>query len=90
MSINNPEFLCVGEDGCFDAHSFKKSGATHPCRCSCSKDDVDARARWKRGKCQQDVYVDVMLPWPDVKVASKLCIGGPCHYNLKEGIGVSD
>eukprot|EP00957_Ditylum_brightwellii_P085840 6529666-Ditylum_brightwellii.AAC.1 len=65
--INNLEFLCVREDGCLGAYSFKKSEATHPHCCSCFKDDVDAQARWKRRKRQQDVYVDVMLPWPDVK-----------------------
>eukprot|EP00957_Ditylum_brightwellii_P180351 13739266-Ditylum_brightwellii.AAC.1 len=31
-----------------------------------------------------------MLPWPDVKVTSKLCIEGPCCYKLKEGMDVSD
>eukprot|EP00957_Ditylum_brightwellii_P085430 6498833-Ditylum_brightwellii.AAC.1 len=39
-------------------------------------------------KHQQDVYVDVTLPWPDVKVASKLCIGGPYQYTLKEGVPI--
>eukprot|EP00957_Ditylum_brightwellii_P120726 9208391-Ditylum_brightwellii.AAC.1 len=75
--INNPEFLW-------------KSGATHHCCCSCFKDDAGAWARWKRKKDQQDVYVDVMLSWPDVIVASKLCIGGPCCYKLKEGMDISD
>jgi hypothetical protein len=32
----------------------------------------------------------VELHWPDLKVASKLCIGGPCKYALKEGSGLSD
>eukprot|EP00957_Ditylum_brightwellii_P111521 8506266-Ditylum_brightwellii.AAC.1 len=44
----NLEFLCVGEDGCLGTHSFKKLGATHLHHCSCFKDDVDARANWKR------------------------------------------
>eukprot|EP00957_Ditylum_brightwellii_P021317 1607629-Ditylum_brightwellii.AAC.1 len=65
--VNSRDFIYVRQDGCLGAHSFKKSGATNPCCCSCFKDDVDARARWKRKKCQQDIYVDVMLPWPDVK-----------------------
>ena len=29
-----------------------------------------------------DIYDDVELPWPDVKVASMLCLGGPCRYML--------
>jgi len=28
------------------------------------------------------VYDDVELPYPDAKVANKLCIGGPCYYLL--------
>eukprot|EP00957_Ditylum_brightwellii_P197124 15018273-Ditylum_brightwellii.AAC.2 len=40
--IDNLEFLCVREDRCLGAHSFKKSGVTHPCHWSCFKDDVDA------------------------------------------------
>eukprot|EP00957_Ditylum_brightwellii_P063997 4854643-Ditylum_brightwellii.AAC.1 len=31
-----------------------------------------------------------MLPWPDVKVASKLCVGGPCKYALKEKAEILD
>ena len=27
-----------------------------------------------------DVYDDVVLPYPDAKVAEKLCVGGPCFY----------
>eukprot|EP00957_Ditylum_brightwellii_P021817 1646015-Ditylum_brightwellii.AAC.2 len=42
------EFISMRDDGCLGGHLFKKSGATHPCCCSCFKDDVDARARWKR------------------------------------------
>ena len=29
-----------------------------------------------------DAYDDVELPYPDAKVANKLCIGGPCFYLL--------
>ena len=33
-----------------------------------------------------DDYIDLLLPWLDAKVASKLCIGGgPCKYVLKDG-----
>eukprot|EP00957_Ditylum_brightwellii_P191407 14572747-Ditylum_brightwellii.AAC.2 len=45
--IISRDFICMRQDGCFGDHSFKKSGATHPCCCSCScfKDDIDTRAR---------------------------------------------
>eukprot|EP00957_Ditylum_brightwellii_P145424 11074202-Ditylum_brightwellii.AAC.1 len=46
--IDSREFICMRQDGYLDAHSFKKSRATHPCCCSCFKDDNDARAKWKR------------------------------------------
>eukprot|EP00957_Ditylum_brightwellii_P090467 6889394-Ditylum_brightwellii.AAC.1 len=48
------------------------------------------KAWWKWKKCQQDVYADAMLPWPDVKVVPKLCIGGLCKYALKEKVGISN
>eukprot|EP00957_Ditylum_brightwellii_P183702 13992225-Ditylum_brightwellii.AAC.1 len=64
--------------GNLGTRSFIKFGTTHPWQCGCIKNDVNVRARWIWKKRQQDVYADVTLPWPDVKVASKLCIGGPC------------
>eukprot|EP00957_Ditylum_brightwellii_P053786 4074539-Ditylum_brightwellii.AAC.1 len=36
------------------------------------------------------MYADVMLPWTNVKVVSKLCIGGLCKYALKEKVGISN
>ena len=30
------------------------------------------------------------LPWPDIKTASKLCVGVICKYNLKQGCGLCD
>eukprot|EP00957_Ditylum_brightwellii_P163830 12472171-Ditylum_brightwellii.AAC.1 len=48
--INSPAFFCVREDGCLGAHSFKKSGVTQPCKCSCFKDDVDTQGKWKGKK----------------------------------------
>eukprot|EP00957_Ditylum_brightwellii_P128977 9839208-Ditylum_brightwellii.AAC.1 len=64
--------------GNLGTHSFKKFGTTHPQQYGCSKDDVNVRAQWKQKKHQQDIYANVMLPWLDVKVASKLCVGGLC------------
>eukprot|EP00957_Ditylum_brightwellii_P169609 12909855-Ditylum_brightwellii.AAC.1 len=31
-----------------------------------------------------------MLPWPDVKVASRFCVGGPYKYALQDGADLSD
>ena len=36
-----------------------------------------------------DRYEDVELPYPDAKVAGKLCVGGPARYMIKEGSGVT-
>eukprot|EP00957_Ditylum_brightwellii_P184204 14030648-Ditylum_brightwellii.AAC.2 len=46
--IDSKEFICMRQDGCIGAHSFKKSGTTYPCCCSCFKEDADARTRWTR------------------------------------------
>ena len=32
------------------------------------------------------MMITIKLPWPDIKVASMLCIGGPCRYRLEEGV----
>ena len=45
-----------------------------------SKDDVDKRGRWKSNKRIVDTYFDYAIPYPDVKVASTLSIGGPAKY----------
>ena len=37
-----------------------------------------------------DVYDDIELPFPDAKVAGKLCVGRPCKYVIKDGSGVTD
>ncbi len=62
------------------SHSIRKFAATHA-RCSgCTKDDKDIRGHWKLKTRVSDVYEDTKLPFPDAKVAEKLCIGGPCFY----------
>ena len=33
-----------------------------------------------------DVYEDTELPYPDAKVAEKLCLGGPCYYLFHEEV----
>jgi hypothetical protein len=43
----------------------------------------------EKGKHISDVHDDIDLPYPDAKVAGRLCIGGPCRYVLKEGSGIT-
>jgi hypothetical protein len=64
------------------SHSIRKFAATHTRKCGCTRDEKDIRGRWKSRKRVSDVYDDVELPYPDAKVANKLCIGGPCYYLL--------
>ena len=70
-------------------HSTRKYGTTRSRRRGTPKDFVDYRARW-RIKRMQEKYADVLLPWPDVKAAASLCVGGPVKYKVKEGCGISD
>lgn len=87
----NPNFvLSIITAIILGVHSTKKYGTTHARRRGTPKDFVDYRARWKASKRIQDGYADVVLPWPDIKTASTLCIGGICKYNLKQGCGLSD
>jgi hypothetical protein len=78
------------KEGPLGTHSIRKYASTTPRRSGCTKDDVDYRGRWKGKARMQDTYVDVTLPWPEFKVAAKLCIGAPCKYVLKEGTGLSN
>jgi hypothetical protein len=66
------------------SHSIRKFAATHARRSGCSKDDKDIRGRWKSKARVSDVYEDTELPYPDAKVAEKLCLGGACHYLFPE------
>ena len=66
--------------GLLGSHSIRKFAATHVRKCGISKDDKDIRGRWKGKGRVSDVYDDVELPYPDCKVAEKLCIGGPYFY----------
>ena len=62
------------------SHSIRKYAATFARRCGVTKDEKDIRGRWKGTGRVSDVYDDVELPYPDAKVAEKLCGGGPCFY----------
>ncbi|KAI2511670.1 hypothetical protein MHU86_2736 [Fragilaria crotonensis] len=61
-------------------HSIRKYAATFAQRCGVTKDEKDIRGQWKGSGRVSDVYDDVELPYPDAKVAEKLCGGGPCFY----------
>lgn len=76
-------------NGLLGTHSLRKFPSTFARRNGCSKDDIDARGRWR--KCRTvDRYIDVNVPYPDAKVASILAIGGPIKYTLKKGTGLTD
>ena len=54
-------------------------------RNGCSKDDVDDRGRWKSNKRIVDTYIDgLVIPFPDAKVASTLCIGALVKYVVRK------
>jgi hypothetical protein len=75
------EFRNAADSGSsFGNHSIRKYAATHARKCGCNKDEKDIRGRWKSKGQVSDVYDDVELPYPDAKVAEKLCIGGACFY----------
>jgi hypothetical protein len=63
-------------------NSIRKFASTHVHRSGINKDNKDICGRWKLARRVSDVYDDVELPFPDAKVADKLCIGGPCYYYL--------
>ncbi|KAI2507233.1 hypothetical protein MHU86_7190 [Fragilaria crotonensis] len=70
-----------GEVSMLGSHSIQKYAATtFAQRCGVTKDEKDIRGRWKGSGRVSDVYDDVELPYPDAKVAEKLCGGGPCLY----------
>ncbi len=51
-----------------------------------TKDKKDVRGQWK-GACRvSNVYENIELPYPDAKVAEKLCGGGPCFYVSDPGL----
>ena len=53
----------------------------------CSKDNVDARGRWKSYKHIVDMYIDCLIPFPDAKVASTLC---PIKYVVRPKFAIDD
>ena len=86
--FTNPSFQSILKQP-IGTHSFRKFPATRARKKGASKDDVDARGRWKNKSRTSDVYMDISLPYNDARVASKLCTGGACKYALKDGAGVT-
>jgi hypothetical protein len=84
----SPDFVPMAQ-GPVGTHSLCKFPSTYARRNGASIDDVESRGRWKKARVS-DVYMDVTSPYPDAKVASILCVGGPCKYALKEGSGISE
>ncbi len=76
------EFTSNADDsGCLlGSHIICKYAATHARKCGCNKDKKDIGGGLKSKGRVSDVYGDVELPYPDAKVAEKLCIGGACFY----------
>ena len=70
-------------------HSTKKFATAHGQRRGVPKDFMDYQARWKN-KWMQDIYANVILPWPDVKAASALCMGRICKYTIVESCHISN
>ena len=75
-----------GTHGPIGTHSIRKLASTHSRRSGATKDEKDVRGRWKGKGRVSDVYDDVELPWPDLKVAQMLCLGGACRYELQNGV----
>ena len=37
-----------------------------------------------------DTYIDCLIPFPDAKSASTLCIGGPAKYTVKQEFNIDE
>lgn len=83
----DPRFIPKA-DGLIGTHSLRKFGATKARESGASKDDIDARGRWRKRRVS-DRYVELALPYPDAKVCGMLCMKGPIMYSLRENSGIS-
>jgi hypothetical protein len=70
------------DGGKLGSHSIRKFSATHVRNSGATKDERETRGRWKGKTRVSDIYDDVELPYPDCKMAEKLCFGGACFYLL--------
>ena len=85
VMIKGEQFKCAEEEEeaasmLLGSHSVRKYTATYAQRCGVTKDEKDIQGRWKGQGRESDNYDDVELPYPNAKVAEKLCGGGPCFY----------
>jgi len=76
--------------GPLGSHSVRKMASSECRKKGASKDEKDLRGRWKSTARVSDVYDDIELPYPDTKVAARLCVGGPVKYQLRENSGITD
>ena len=82
--LRTEEFRSVAVDDNDDedntgSHSTRKYAASEARNSGGSKDETDLRGRWKCRRVS-DTYANVELPYPDAKMASYLCKGGPIRY----------
>ena len=82
--------LSTSLDAWLGSHSLRKLVATHARRNGYSRDEIDLRGRWKKGKRTVDAYLDTTIPYPDAKVAASISIGGPIKYELVGNNGLDD
>jgi hypothetical protein len=77
--------------GLLGTHSIRKGAASYAARFGVCKDWISTRGRWRGKKQQVDTYIEMLLPYPDARVASVLTgPRGPCKYAVKGGIHISD
>lgn len=75
------------ENGPLGTHSIRKFASTTARIKGASKDDKDVRGRWRtRTRDASDSYDSPEMPWVDLNVAQKLCIGGACAYVAHETV----
>jgi hypothetical protein len=85
VMFKGEQFKCAEEEEAASmllvgSHSVRKYATTYARRCGVTKDEKDIRGRWKGQGRVSDIYDDIELPYPNAKVAEKLCGGGPCFY----------
>jgi hypothetical protein len=90
--FKNPKFKSIyqGNDPrSLGVHSKRKMGSTQGKKRGASGEQVDHRGRWvskKGSRIVNAVYIDPEDEYADAFVGSKLCLGGPVKYKVKEGL----
>ena len=76
-------FFVAVKAGFVGLHSLRKGPLTYASQFGLLKDQISLRGRWRGKKRQVDTYIDVDVPFPNVKVASVLCgPHGGCQRSL--------